>query len=184
MQVIAKVITSKRWAAIILLVVALGVLFPGSALADKDKPLGVIDSQRISEEYEAARDAKEAYEKFLRDLEKEINDKEVELQRLAEEIESQRMLLGEDALNTKMQEFEDGRAEYFRFREQADARAEQEYKDRIGTIIDQVKTIAERIAKEDGFGIVIDSAALTVLYVDSDMDLTDKVLAALVRGEE
>ncbi len=168
----------------LLWLIAISWLLPSAAHAAKEKPLGVVDSQRIVDEYEAASDAREQYEKFLRDLEKEIGDKEIELQRQAEEIESQRMLLGEDALAAKMQEFEDARAEYFRFREQADQRAEQEYKDKIGTIIDQVKTITERIANEEGFGIVIDSAALTVLYVDSAVDLTDKVLAALVRGEE
>jgi Skp family chaperone for outer membrane proteins len=83
-----------------------------------------------------------------------------------------------------MQEFEDEKSKYFQFREQIDQRAEQEYKDKIDPIIDQVKTIAERIGKEDGYGIIIDSAALTVLYLDPDVDLTNKVLAALARGDE
>ena len=43
----------------------------GVALADT-KPFGVIDSQRIVTEYDAARDAQEQYAKFLRELEKEI----------------------------------------------------------------------------------------------------------------
>jgi Skp family chaperone for outer membrane proteins len=46
-----------------------------------------------------------------------------------------------------------------------------------------VKTVAERIGKESGFGIVIDSAAFTVLYIDPDVDLTNEVLAALARGD-
>ncbi|MFH1845778.1 MAG: OmpH family outer membrane protein [bacterium] len=169
------------WLVVILL--AGGVLLPAAALAD-DKPLAVVDSQRIVTEYPAARDAQEQYEKFLRELEKEIGDKETSLQALAEEIESQKMLLGEDALAAKMQEFDNLRAEYFEFQGNIEERAEREYKDKIGPIIDQVRTIAERLGKEDGFGIIIDSAALTVLYLDSAVDLTDKVLEALVRGEE
>jgi outer membrane protein len=157
---------------------------PTVALADDVKPLGVIDSQRIVEEYDAARDAQEQYQKFLRDLEKEIEEKETGLQRLIEEIESQKMLLTEEALATKMQEYDNLKAEYYEFRTQVDSRAEQEYKDKIGPIIDQVRTIAERIGNEEGYGVVIDSAALTVLYIDSSVDLTDKVLAALIRGEE
>jgi outer membrane protein len=170
-------------ASALLLCCGTGLVAPGDAWADT-KPFGVIDSQRIVDEYDAARDAQEQYQKFLRDLEKEVADKERELQRVLEEIESQKMLLSEERLAEKMQAFENQKAEYFQFREQIDSRAEQEYKAKIGPIIDQVRTIAERLGKEEGFGIIIDSAALTVLYVDSSVDLTDKVLAALMRGEE
>ncbi len=162
---------------------ATSALLPAPAGADT-KPLGIVDSQRIVAEYDLAKDAQEQYQKFLQDLEKEVGEKERGLQRLMEEIESQKLLLGEEALATKMQEFENQRAEYFQFREQIDGRAEQEYKEKIGPIIDQVRTIAERLGKEEGFGMIIDSTALSILYVDSSVDLTDKVLEALIRGEE
>jgi outer membrane protein len=152
--------------------------------AAPNKPFGVVDTQRIVEEYEVARDAQEQYQKFLKDLEKEVAEKERALQRLVEEIESQKMLLGEDALNAKLQDLEAKKAEYFSFRDQLDQRAQQEYKDKIGPIIDQVKTIAERIGKEEGFGIIIDSAAFTVLYLDATMDMTNRVLEALARGDK
>jgi outer membrane protein len=160
------------------------VVGAGSAMAADVQPFGVIDSQRIVEEYDAARDARQQMEKFVRDMEKEINDKQRELQRLQEDYDSQQMLLGEAARSQRLQELEQAKAEYFRFREQVEARVQQEYDDRIGEIIDQVKTIAERIGKEEGFGIIIDSAAFTVLYIDGSVDLTNKVLAALARGEE
>lgn len=153
------------------------------AAAAADKPLGVIDSQRIVEEYPAARDAQEQWQKYVRDLEREVTDKERTLQRLIEEIESQRMLLGEEALSAKLQDLEKQKADYFRFREQADQRVQQEYQDKIGPIIAQVKTVAERIGKESNFGIIIDSAAFTVLYLDPAVDLTNQVLAALARGD-
>ncbi|MBC8423474.1 OmpH family outer membrane protein [bacterium] len=163
---------------------ALLVLLPSTAAAADAKPLGVIDSERIVQEYGAAKDAQTQYQKFLQDLEQDITDRETELQRMAEEIESQRMLLGEDALATKMQEFEDLKSDYFTFRDGLDTKAENEYKDKIQPIIDQVKLIAERVGKEEGFGIIIDTAALTTVYIDPDVDLTDRILAALVRGVE
>jgi len=161
-----------------------GAVVTEPALAAGDKPLAVIDSQRIAEEYDAARDAQEQYQKFLRELELEVADREKQLTALAEEIESQKMLLGEDALATKMQQFEQQRAEYFQFREGIDQRAEQEYTDRIKPILDQVRTIVERIGKEKGYGLILDSAALSVLYIDADFDLTNDVLAALARGDD
>ncbi len=166
------------------LLVVFAVLAPAAAEAADVKPIGVIDSERIVQEYGAAKDAQTQYQKFLQELEQDIADREKELQRIAEEIESQRMLLGEDALRVKMDEFESMKADYFSFRETIETRAENEYKEKIQPIIDQVKLIAERVGKEEGYGIIIDTAALTTVYIDDDIDLTDRVLAALVRGVE
>ena len=164
------------------LMLVLSSLVPALAVAADEKPLAVVDSQRIAEEYEAARDAQEQYQKFLRELELDVEDREKVLTAMAEEIDSQKMLLGQDALATKMQAFEQKRAEYFQFRETIDQRAEAEYKAKISPILDQIKLIVERIGKEENYGIIVDSAALAVLYIDSDYDLTNQVLAALARG--
>ena len=122
------------------------------AQAADPRPLAIIDSQRIAEEYEAARDAQEQYQKFIKELEREVADKEKALTALMEEIDSQKLLLGQEALATKTQQFERQRAEYFQFRETIDQRAEAEYKTRIQPILDQVKTIVERLGKERKIG--------------------------------
>jgi outer membrane protein len=166
------------------LAVAAVLLAAVTAGAAELRPLAIIDSQRIAEEYEAARDAQEQYQKFIRELEREVTTKEKALTALMEEIESQKLLLGQDALATKTQQFERQRAEYFQFRESIDQRAESEYKTRIQPILDQVKTIVERLGKERNYGLILDSAAVSVLYVNPEFDLTNDVLQALVRGEK
>ncbi len=172
-------IRTRTWWAL-----AAVLLAAATAGAAELKPLAIIDSQRIAEEYEAARDAQEQYQKFIRELEREVGTKEKALTALMEEIESQKLLLGQDALATKTQQFEKQRAEYFQFRESIDQRAESEYKTRIQPILDQVKTIVERLGKERNYGLIIDSAAVSVLYVNPEFDLTNDVLQALVRGEK
>jgi Skp family chaperone for outer membrane proteins len=160
------------------------LLAAGIAGAAELRPLAIIDSQRIAEDYEAARDAQEQYQKFVRELEREVGDKEKALTALMEEIDSQKLLLGQDALATKTQQFERQRAEYFQFRESIDQRAEAEYKTRIQPILDQIKTIVERLGKERNYGLILDSAAISVLYVNPEFDLTNDVMQALVRGDK
>ncbi len=165
------------------LVVITVAMIPTEASAET-KPFGVIDSRRIIEEYEAAKDAQAQYQKFLRELELEVADKEKELTGLMEEIESQKLLLGEEALRAKYQIFEQKKAEYFQFQESIEQRAEAEFTSKITPITDQVKTIVERLGKEKGFGLIVDTATLNVMYLDADHDLTNDVLAALVKGED
>ncbi len=173
--------TSKFILMLLTLVLTLGLA--GSALS-ADRPLGLVDGQRIMEEYEAARDAYEQYQKFLQELELEVADREKALTALMEEIESQKLLLGEDALAAKIQNFEQQRAEYFQFREGIDQKAENEYKAKITPILDQVKIIVERIGKEKGYGLIVDSSTLSVMFKDDDYDLTNDVLSALARGDD
>lgn len=149
-----------------------------------DKAFAVIDSERIVEEYPAAKDAQEQYQRFLQEKELEVTERERELQAMAENIESQKMLLGADALRLKVDEFERAKSDYFNFRQQLDTQAENEYQAKIQPIIDQVKLIVERIGKEEGYGLIVDTASLTTVYLDPDVDLTDRVLQALVRGVE
>jgi len=169
--------------ALALLLVS-AVLVPGIAVAEDDKPLGVIDSRRIMEEYEAAKDAQAQYQKFLRELEIEVTEKEKEITNLMEEIESQKLLLGEEALRAKLQVFEQKKAEYFTFQESIEQRAEAEFNAKVTPITEQIITIVERLGKEKGFGLIIDRATLNVLYLDEDFDLTNDVLSALAKGEE
>lgn len=172
----------NRTTRLILPLVALALAAGAAAAADK--PLAVIDSERIVQEYPAAKDAQEQYQRFLQEKELEVTDRERELQSMAESIESQKMLLGEEALRNKVDEFERAKTEYFDFRQQLDTQAESEYQAKIQPIIDQVKLIVERIGKEEGYGLIIDTASLTTVYLDPDVDLTDRVLEALVRGVE
>ena len=166
------------------LILPLLALLLATGAAAADKPLAVIDSERIVQEYPAAKDAQEQYQRFLQEKELEVNERERELQALAESIESQKMLLGDEALRAKVDEFERAKADYFNFRQQLDTQAESEYQAKIQPIIDQVKLIVERIGKEEGYGLIVDTASLTTVYLDPEVDLTDRVLQALVRGVE
>ncbi|PID81122.1 hypothetical protein CSB20_03990 [bacterium DOLZORAL124_64_63] len=155
-----------------------------SAWAEDSKPLGVLDSRRIMEEYEAAKDALTQYQKFIRELELEVRGKEEELSSLMEEYESQKLLLGGEALKAKGQALEQKKAEYLQFQETLEQRAEAEYRTRITPITDQVQTIVERLGKEKGFGLIIDIGTLNVLYLDPGQDITNDVLSALARGDD
>lgn len=172
----------RRAAVACALALLLAAAIPAAAAAAEGKPFAVIDSERIVKEYGAAKDAQEQYQNFASELNRDLDDRVREVLQMEEEINSQKMLLGEDALAARLEELENLRADYFEFKNGIEAKLEAEYNAKIKPIIDQVTTIAERIGKEEGWGIIIDSASLTSIYVDPDIDLTDKVLQALVSG--
>ena len=166
--------------AAIMLVAA---LLPGLAAA-ADKGIAVVNTLRIREEYQAFKDAEQQVEEVYDELKKELDEKSRALAIMYENYESQKMLLTPQANEAKVQELEQQKADLNRLQQQSTQRLEQATREHIGPIEDQILTIAERIAKEEGYALIIDVSAMAVLYLDPDVDLTDKVLAALARGDD
>ena len=147
------------------------------------RPIGLIDMTRIMKEYGAAKDAIEQHKKFIDGLQKEDETKAKALQTAYEAFQSQRALLGEAAVQAKQQELQKMQDDYMAWGEQAKAKEQSDQETRFGPILDQVRTIAERLGKELGYALILDRSAVPVVYSDSSIDLTDKVLAALVSGK-
>ena len=173
----------RRGQVALLLVMVAAALLPGLAAA-ADKALAVVNTLRIREEYQAFKDAEQQVEEVYDDLRKELDEKSRALAIAYENYESQKMLLTPEANEAKVQELEQQKADLNRQQQQSNQRLEQATREHIGPIEDQILTIAERIAKEDDYALVIDVSAMAVLYVDSDVDITDQVLAALARGDD
>ena len=168
--------------ALVLVLIA-AALLPGLAGA-AEKSIAVVNTLRIREEYQAFKDAEQQVEEVYEDLRKELDEKSRALAIAYENYESQKMLLTPQANEAKVLELEKQKADLNRLQQQSTQRLEQSTREHIGPIEDQILTIAERIAKEDDYSLIIDVSAMAVLYVDEQVDITDKVLAALARGDD
>jgi outer membrane protein len=182
-DLIRRAPTLRRHLAAIVLVLAAAALLPGLAGA-AEKAIAVVNTLRIRDEYQAFKDAEQQVEEVYDDLRKELDEKSRALAIAYENYESQKMLLTPQANEAKVQELEQQKSDLNRLQQQSSQRLEQATREHIGPIEDQILTIAERIAKEDDYALILDVSAMAVLYVDSDIDITDKVLAALARGDD
>lgn len=182
-DLIRRASSLRRDLAALTLVLAAAALLPGLAGA-AEKAIAVVNTLRIREEYQAFKDAEQQVEEVYDDLRKELDEKSRALAIAYENYESQKMLLTPQANEAKVQELEQQKSDLNRLQQQSTQRLEQATREHIGPIEDQILTIAERIAKEDDYALIIDVAAMAVLYVDSDVDITDQVLAALARGDD
>ncbi len=172
----------RTFGALVIVLVA-AALLPGFAGA-ADKAIAVVNTLRIRDEYQAFKDAEQQVEEVYDDLRKELDEKSRALAIAYENYESQKMLLTPQATEAKVQELEQQKADLNRLQQQSTQRLEQATREHIGPIEDQILTIAERIAKEDDYALILDVSAMAVLYVDDQIDITDKVLAALARGDD
>jgi outer membrane protein len=157
---------------------------PGSA------KIAVIDMARVSAESQLGKSYASQLEKLQNDINTAAQSKQTELQKmdasiqtLQEELQKQGAVLSQEARDTKEREIvrlgrdrqaflEDGQAEIQRMRE----RAQQQAQSINNEFQVKIRPIVEKVAKEKGYDLVLDSQ---VAYtITRDFDLTRDVIAA------
>jgi outer membrane protein len=164
----------KRTGAVILVILLIGLC--SAAYGQK---VGFVNANTVFEKYSAAREAEEAYQKELEDLNKQVTDMEEELRALADTLEARRYLFSEERLKEKRMELEEKQQQYVRFRQQAEQNAARRNEELSEPIIADIEEAARKIAQKEGFDLVLDAGPGIVVYSKPELDLTDRVIQSL-----
>ncbi len=158
--------------------VAVSMLAAAPAMAADVK----LASIRSNELVQQSPQFKAGQEKMKAEFERRANDLEAEAKKLAEDIknfqkESELLSAGDRAkkekdLNTRKIDFEyKGK----QFQEDRQNRERQLFAD----LMTQLKTVIEKVAKEQGIGLVVENP----VYAEPSLDITDTVLKRLQAGK-
>lgn len=172
----------------VLALCALLLLVGNVGAAWAEQKIGVVDSQRIFNEYDKAREAENVFQEEMRDWATELEGMESDLIQLQEQLRTQALLLSKDKLDEMQRDLERQRQAYEARRQAildpqtglAVARNEE----LVRPINEQVSTVVERLGAEGDYSIVLDIATVNAFYVNDEIDLTDEILAALAEGQE
>ena len=164
----------KRTGAVIL-----AVLIIGLCSAAYGQKVGFVNANTVFEQYSAAREAEEAYQRELEDLNKQVTDMEEELRAIADTLEARKYLFSEERLKEKRLELEDKQQQYVRFRQQAEQNAARRNEELSQPIIADIEEAARKIAQKEGFDLVLDAGPGSVVYSKPELDLTDRVIQSL-----
>ncbi len=146
------------------------------AFVDLDRALQLTDKGKETQKKLAA---------MKDDMELEMRKKELELRKLQEEIETQKSVLSEEAFKTKVQEFQKGMMAYQQRASEYTQSFEQSRVKLIRSFIGDLEAVANVVAKEKGYKIVIlkvedvITSSSLVIYGDPEVDLTDVVVKKL-----
>lgn len=147
--------------------------------AGAEQKIGFVNASVIFEQYSAAKEAEEAYERELQDLNKQVTTMESDLRALADTLEARKYLFSEERLQVKRKELERKQQEYIKFRQEAEAKAAKRNDELSAPIIQAIEEATRRIAERDDFDLVLDAGPGIVVYSRPELDLTDRVLQNL-----
>lgn len=151
---------------------ALGATVASTALAEMK--IAVVDTQRAVMETEDGLRAQAALKKHFDKRQRDLDDKQVALQKEREDIEKQKDVLSKQALQARVDKWQKEMAELQSVFVDYNKELQKKQGEMTQPIFQKTMSIIRRIATQNGYDLVVDKQA--VPYHRSDLDLTDRVI--------
>ena len=148
-------------------------LFAPAAWAQQLK-FAVVDVQRAVMETEDGLRAQATLKKFFDKRQQELDAKQNELQKQREEIEKQAKVLSQQALQKRMEDWQKQMVELQTVFVEYNKELQKKQGELTQPIIKKMIGIIGRLAKKNGYEVVIDKQAAP--YARADLDLTEQVV--------
>jgi outer membrane protein len=140
--------------------------------------IAYIDVQRVLARSAAGVAAREALEREKATMQKEMDGRRVELEKLREEIEKKGALLTPDARRERQEQFERKRRDAARLADDFQKELEKKESVLLQKVLQEVSGIIERVGKEKNYYMIVEKRGAGVIYAAADADLTDEVIRA------
>lgn len=165
-----------KFKAIPVLFLALLGAFPLAAAAQSK--IGFVDSDRLMREAAPAVRAQQRLEKEFEQRDQDLQRIARELQTMQEELERNSLTMGETERREKERAFNDMSRDFQRkqreFREDLNQRRNEE----LAMVLDRANSAIKDVAEANEYDIILQEA----VYASPEIDITDKVIEALANG--
>jgi outer membrane protein len=140
--------------------------------------IAFVDVQRVLARSAAGVAAREQLEREKATMQKEMDAKRGELEKLREEIEKKGPLMTADARRDKQELFERKRRDAARLVDDFQKELEKKEQGLLQKVLQDVSGVVERVGKQRGLQLIVERRGATVLYAAPEADLTDEIIRA------
>ncbi len=165
--------------------IILGV-FASISLSFAQLKIGYVDSQKILAQYQEAIDAQNQLEQIRNQYQAEYETKVREYQQLAQEIESQSLLLSEEKKKEKLRELQDKATEIDKYKyEKLNPEGGEFYRknqELFKPIIDKINNVINKVGTDEEYDLILDASSGALLHALPKYDLTSRILDELNKG--
>lgn len=164
----------------------LGAVLGGVSLAQAQaaapaaaaQKIGFVDVQRILARSAAGVAAREQLERDKAAMQKEMDGKRVELEKLRDELEKKGPLMTADVRRDKQDVFERKRRDAARLADDFQKELEKKEQGLLQRVLQELAGVIEKVGKQKGYYLVVERARGGVLYSAPEADLTDEIIRA------
>ncbi len=165
-----------RLSRIVIFTLATVVLVGAASTVDAQVKIGVVDLQRAINETEDGRQAKRRLKKVFDERQQSLNAAQESLKSQKESLERQQDVLSKDALKKKVDKYQADlmalQNEYVQYQQELSTK-EGELTQKI---LQKMQEILRRIGQTEGYTMIIEANEGGVVWVPSNLDLTDVLI--------
>lgn len=151
---------------------------PAAPAAGPLQRIAYIDVQRVLARSAAGVAAREQLEREKATMQKEMDGRRQELEKLREELDKKGALLTPDAKREKQEQFERKRRDAARMMDDFQKELEKKESVLLQKVLQDVSGVIERIGKEKGYYLIVEKRGAGVIYASSEADLTEEIIRA------
>jgi outer membrane protein len=154
---------------------ALGVLAaPGLVVAQSR--IAIVDVAKILAKSQAGVAAREQLEREKAAMQKEVDARRQDLERLKDELEKKGPLMTVDARREKQDQFDRKRRDATRLVDDFQKELEKKEQGLLQKVLQDISGIIERIGKTGKYYMIIEKRGAAVVYASPDADVTDEII--------
>src|SRR5262250_882825 len=176
----------KHWRGVLILVVGVVLAAAEPGMAQQPAPaapasaarIAYIDVQRVLARSSAGVAAREQLEREKSVMQKEMDGKRVELEKLRDELEKKGPLMTADARREKQEVFERKRRDAARMMDDFQKELEKKEQVLLQRVLQDLSGVIEKVGKDRGYYMIVEKRGASVLYASADADLTDEIIRA------
>lgn len=152
-----------------------------TVLAAVETKIGFVDSDRVFREYQATAAAKAEFNLYVNEARDSAAVLRQNIETLKEELETQKLMLSEEARLRKLDEIESLSKAYDQYLQNVfgkSGRVQQKNDELMVPVLDKINESVAKIADREAFTVVLELSE-NVLYASSELDITDLVIDEL-----
>ncbi len=166
------------------MVLAGALLFGGAARAQAPSAaatparIGYVDLQRVLVRSQAGVAAREQLEREKAQMQRDMDGRRMEIEKLREELEKKGSLLTGDARREKEETIERKRRDAARLADDYQRDLVRKEQQLLARVQQELAGVIERLGKQKGYYMIVERRGAVVLYASPEADLTDEVVRA------
>lgn len=158
------------------LALALGAIFLVTTAAAAQTKIGVVDLQTAVASTKAGKSAKSKLEKAKNKAEKSIEERAEKIKKMEEEMQKQMPLMSEGGKKDMLDRYRKEMLELQEMVQDSQVKLAKKRNEMLEPILNKMGAIIQDLALSDGYTLIIDKSAGTVLYHEPTIDLTNEVI--------
>ncbi|MBI3455140.1 MAG: OmpH family outer membrane protein [Candidatus Rokubacteria bacterium] len=152
------------------------VAFLSGVAAGAPTKIAYVDVQKVLVRSTAGVAAREQLEREKTTMQKDVDARRVEIDRLRDELEKKGLVLSPDAKREKEEALQRKVRDLRRLVDDFQKELERKEQGLTQRILLELTTVMERLGKERGYLMILEKRGASVIYGDADADITEEVI--------